>query len=400
MNTADALVGAGHRVVIWSAAFSHQERRHRSRSVQHLKLSDRLEYHLIPSPGYERNVGVPRLWDHARLALNLRRALRTSQPPDACVVGFPPIETAAVMARWLEERGVPCLIDVKDQWPIPFLDAFPGALRAPARALLDPYYRLARRALRSATALSAMSESFLRWAIEFSDRTRGPADLVVHFASRPPRLSDADIEKAGKGWDDLGVLATGANFCFVGTHTSSFDFRSVLDGAAALARSHPAAQIVMCGDGEDTTAWQRQAAQLKNVLFPGRIDQAQFRVLGERCSAFIAPYRNVRGFDISIPNKIVDAMSMGLPVVAPLRGEVEALIAKDGVGLTYSEGSGASLHERLARLLDDEPSRLKMKAAATRVYETRFTYEKVYGKLVEHLEALATGRLGSAARPA
>jgi glycosyltransferase involved in cell wall biosynthesis len=156
----------------------------------------------------------------------------------------------------------------------------------------------------------------------------------------------------------------------------------------------------MCGDGEDTTAWQRQAAQLKNVLFPGRIDQAQFRVLGERCSAFIAPYRNVRGFDISIPNKIVDAMSMGLPVVAPLRGEVEALIAKDGVGLTYSEGSGASLHERLARLLDDEPSRLKMKAAATRVYETRFTYEKVYGKLVEHLEALAPGRLGSAARPA
>ena len=394
MNTADALTAAGHRVVVWSSAFSHQERRHRTKKVESLTVSELLEYRLIPSPGYERNVGVPRLWDHAWLALNLRRALRTSQAPDACLVGFPPIETAAVMARWLARRGVPCLIDVKDQWPVPFLDAFPSALRGPARLILDPYYRLARQALRDATALSAMSESFLHWATDFSGRTRGPADIVVHFASRPPRLSDADIERAGKWWDDLGVLENGANFCFVGTHTSSFDFRSVVEAAAALARSHPHAQIVMCGDGEDTLAWQQEASGLRNVRFAGRIDQAEFRVLGKRCFAFLAPYRNVRGFDISIPNKVVDAMAMGLPVVAPLRGEVEALITREGVGLTYSEGSGASLHQRLSQLLDDEPSRLRMRAAATRLYETRFTYEKVYGELVEHLEALATGTLG------
>jgi glycosyltransferase involved in cell wall biosynthesis len=194
-------------------------------------------------------------------------------------------------------------------------------------------------------------------------------------------------------------VQSGANFCFVGTHTSSFDFRCVLEAAAHLAKSHPAAQIVMCGDGEDELAWRRDAAGLRNIRFAGRIDQAEVRVLGKRCLAYIAPYRNVRGFDISIPNKIVDAMAMGLPVVAPLRGEVEALIAKEGVGLTYAEGSGASLHQRLAQLLDDEPSRLRMKAAATRVYDTRFTYERVYGELVAHLEAMALGRLGSP-RPA
>jgi glycosyltransferase involved in cell wall biosynthesis len=389
MNTADALIEAGHRVVIWSSAFSHQDRRHRTRQTEVRDLSEQLQYRLIPSPGYERNVGVARLWDHACLGLNLRRALADTPPPDACLVGYPPIETAAVMADWLRHRRVPFLIDVKDLWPLPFLDAFPNVLRGAGRCLLDPYYRLARRALRGATGLSAMSESFLDWALEFAGRSRGPADTVVHFASRPPRLSEAEIQRANKWWDDLGVLENGANFCFVGTHTSSFDYLPLVEAARALAASHPSAQIVICGEGEDTAAWQQQAAGLSNVRFPGRVEQAEYRLLGQRSVAFVAPYRNVRGFDISIPNKIVDAMAMGLPVVTSLRGEVEALIENDGVGYTYAEGSGAGLHRRLAQLLDDVPNRRRMRDAAMRVYESRFTYEKVYGGLVAHLEALA-----------
>jgi glycosyltransferase involved in cell wall biosynthesis len=305
------------------------------------------------------------------------------------LVGYPPIEFSMVMVDWLAQRGVSCLLDVKDMWPLPFIDAFPRALKGAGRVLLDPYYRMARRTLRGATALSAMSESFLQWAIHFSGRRRTALDVVVHFASPRPDFSEDELRKAGAWWDEHGVFATRPNFCFVGTHTASFDFDSVLKAAAILARTHPAAQIVMCGDGEDTTAWQKQAAELKNVRFPGRVDQAQFRVLAERSTAFLAPYRNIRGFDISIPNKIVDAMSMGLPIIAPLRGEVEALISQEGVGLSYEEESGASLHERLTRLLDDEPSRERMKKAATRVYRAQFTYEKVYGELIEHLEMLA-----------
>src|SRR5690606_38673121 len=104
-----------------------------------------LEYRLIPSPGYQRNVGVGRLWDHLRLAWNLRIALRNASPPDACLVGYPPIETASVMIDWLAARDVPVLLDVKDQWPELFLDPVPAPLRSFVRPLLAPYYAMARR---------------------------------------------------------------------------------------------------------------------------------------------------------------------------------------------------------------------------------------------------------------
>src|SRR6478672_6049610 len=67
MNLANALVDAGHHVVVWSSAFSHTDRRHRSPGVERTVISENLEYRLIPSPGYARNVGLGRLWDHAML---------------------------------------------------------------------------------------------------------------------------------------------------------------------------------------------------------------------------------------------------------------------------------------------------------------------------------------------
>lgn len=74
MNLANSLVDAGHNVVLWSSAFYHQEKRHRSRNSQRIRISTQPEIRLIPSPGYERNIGLGRLWDLVVLAYNLQRA--------------------------------------------------------------------------------------------------------------------------------------------------------------------------------------------------------------------------------------------------------------------------------------------------------------------------------------
>jgi hypothetical protein len=52
MNLSNALVQAGHRVVLWSSAFYHQEKRHRSNQYQCIPVSKNLEIRLIPSRGY------------------------------------------------------------------------------------------------------------------------------------------------------------------------------------------------------------------------------------------------------------------------------------------------------------------------------------------------------------
>jgi len=393
MNVANALVEAGHRAVVWSAAFSHQEKRQRTQPSATIVISDKLEYRLVPSPGYTRNIGVGRLWDHARLATNLRRDLQKEQQlPDVCLVGFPPIEAAAVMTDWLRKNGVPSLLDVKDQWPELFVDAVPPRFRGSARVALSPYYSLARRAMRNATGISSMADSFLDWALTLAERPRSPSDHVAPLTSPRVDASQEEMDAASAWWSELGIRRDGkARFCFIGSHTRSFDFTPVLEAARRLAQQEAKCDFVICGTGELSQEWRRAAAGLPNVIFPGWVNSAQVSMLAQLCSGFIAPYIGSQDFERSVPNKIIDAMSHGLPIVTSLRGEVAALIDQCGIGMRYGTDSGRSLYDCVTTLATDGATRQKTSASAARLYDDRFSYDKVYGDLVAHLEGLAAG---------
>lgn len=393
MNLTSALIDAGHDVVLWSSDFYHQEKRHRSGGARTLCLSPRLEVRLVPSPGYRRNIGPRRLVDHAVLAWNLRRALRGATPPDVAFLGYPPIETAAVMGGWLKRRGVPHLLDPKDQWPSLFVEALPGVARTLGRVAFAPYFFLARRAMAEATGITAMSESFLEWALGVAGRPRRAADRVVPLSPPAARDSEADLQAASEWWDARGVRADGrARVCFIGSHSRAFDFAPVAEAARRLAADGANCQFVICGTGEETAAWQALARDLPQVVFPGWVDRPQARVLAARSIAALLPYHGSENFNRNLPNKVLDALSFGLPLVSPLRGEVESIITRDGVGLTYGAGDGSSLADRLGRLIRDEPARLEMGVRARRLFSDRFSYERVYGGLVRHLEELAGGR--------
>ena len=80
MNLSNKLVEAGHKVVLWTSAFSHQGKFHRFKQFKVIKLSENLEIRLIPSCGYQRHIGLSRLFDHAQLGWNLRHYLKDKLP--------------------------------------------------------------------------------------------------------------------------------------------------------------------------------------------------------------------------------------------------------------------------------------------------------------------------------
>lgn len=390
MNVANSLTAAGHKITVWSSSFSHQHKQHRSDQARSITVSSDLEYRLIDSPGYERNIGFGRLWDHAVLARNLRQMLRHERNiPDACFIGYPPIETAAVMARWAKTRRVPTLMDVKDQWPAMFLAGVPQPLSVLGRFLLSPYFVLAKRAMRDATGISAMAEGFLEWALQFAGRSRSSLDAVVPLTSPTYELSTNELREARDWWAARGVADDGRiRFCFIGSHTRSFDFTPVVAAAKRLAADNIPCDLIICGTGEQSADWKRSAAGLPNVMFPGWVTPAQVRALAELASGFLAPYIGSDDFERSVPNKVVDAFSLGLPVVTSLRGEVASLIDQYDVGLRYGSDTGRTLFDCLLGLIENQELRRRMSSYALDLHRERFSYEKVYGDLVTHLERL------------
>ena len=391
MNLANALVEAGHKVVLWSSAFYHQEKRHRSRGAERIVVSPMLEIRLIPSPGYGKNIGPGRLWDHAVLARNLKRQLKEETVlPDVAFVGYPPIEAAAVMTRWLSDRGKVSVLDIKDQWPTLFLEVLPEWLRPLGRVPLAPYFYLAKRAMRDASGLTAMADGFLQWATRFAGRQRIESDLVVPLTSPAGQVSDEELQAAQQWWNARGISADGRpRVYFVGSHSPAFDFEPVYEAARRFAARPGGCEFVICGNGSTTPILRSIMSGLSNVHFPGWVDRAQMKALAERSIASLAPYRNTEGFAMSIPNKVIDALSLGLPVLSPLQGEVANLIANHGVGLRYGTDSGKSLFQCIETLIGTPALRREFSRNALDLYEEKFSSERVYGGLVKHLEALS-----------
>jgi glycosyltransferase involved in cell wall biosynthesis len=394
MNLANALVASGHKVVLWSSSFYHQEKRHRVQGSDHITVSHGLEIRLLSSPGYRRNIGPGRLWDHALLARNLAKELsKETVAPDVAFIGYPPIETAAVMTRWLAIRGIPCMVDVKDQWPTIFIDALPAPLRPLGRIALTPYFYLGRRAMREATALSAMAGSFLQWAVNFAGRKVSQLDLVVPLTTPTGQVSATELEEAGFWWDQQGIKADGTQrIVFVGSHSPAFDIDPVCEAVIAMERSGSNCQFVFCGDGTDSTAWRAKMAGLSNVFFPGWIERDKIEALAIRSSAALAPYHNSKDFVMSIPNKVIDSLALGLPVLSPLRGEVGSLISESKIGMSYGSSAGKSLLQCIQDLATEPGLRDRLSLNALHLFQTRFSFDTVYSGLVKHLEMLAGRR--------
>ncbi len=394
MNLANALTAAGHCVVIWSSAFYHQEKRHRCRHSERIVVSPLLEIRLIPSPGYSRNIGFGRLWDHIVLARNLKHSLNQENTvPDVAFIGYPPIETASVMGKWLVKREIPFLLDVKDLWPMVFLEAVPKSLRSLGKIILTPYFVLAKACVIRSTGVSAMAESFLQRVLEFGGRKKLVTDGFFPLTSSSDSVTEDELTTAKNWWFDRGLQDDGKiRVCYVGNLSSNVDLAPIKDAAAYFMKQKLPIEFIICGDGDSLDIFKKMMLGLTNVHFSGRIGRPHVLALVRYCQASLIPYVNSENFQLSLPNKTLDALSLGLPILSPLQGEVANLISSHNVGMSYGKDFDKSLVQCIEMMLENSTLIQHMSKNALELYQEKYSFKMVYGGLVKHLEMLARSR--------
>ena len=144
-----------------------------------------------------------------------------------------------------------------------------------------------------------------------------------------------------------------------------------------------ACEFILCGDGERGNELRLIAEDHDNVRIVGWIDRPAIKALSLISNAAIAPYKSTHDFTISVPNKIIDSLMLGLPILSPLRGEVGTLISEYNVGFTYRDS--LDLCECISSLIADNELQKRMSDNAKSLYESKFEFDSVYDGLVEHL---------------
>ena len=397
MNLADEMWNRGHIVRIVSSRFFHQEKRKRSTTRSRINVSERLEIDLVDSPGYKKNLSLERFYDHFVLAVNLARWLvaRRKEKPDIVWIGYPPIETAFVTVIWCKVYGVKCVLDVKDLWPDLFLDAVGSKLRRLTRIILFPFFRASRICYSKADSISSMSDAYLRRVLELGRRCQTDDDMVNPLAPREVSFSELDLNLAREWWRKRGLSFDGRfTIIFVGSMMSVFDFDPVTRCIEEFEKAGYKCQFVLCGDGEYLPTLKEKVEKCKNCIVPGWIDYPQLSVLAEVASAALLPYKNIENFQLNIPNKAVDAMRFGLPILTPLQGKLSSMIDRHKVGWVYSEDGECSLSKITGELMNDIDALRRASEKAKELYDNEYRYSVVYARAAEKLEELSSKRVG------
>jgi len=386
MNLTKSLIDHGHEVILWSSNFDHFSKSHRFSTRKDIQFSESLSIKLIHSRGYKSHFGIARLIDHLQLGWNLARMLHNESPPDVAFIGYPPIETAWVMATWLKRKKIPSVVDVKDAWPEILLRGFPPQIHPLLRILLIPYFLMMKKTFNSVTSISSVTKEFLTWCEDQSSRdsSRNSMNIVNYLTSNnensESNLTSQQLSFLNSNQLEKQVIMRGV---FVGTLNSAFDFNPLLSAAEDLP-----IEIVIAGDGPVFDELKQKSSHLKNFRMLGWVKESEARALYKVSDFMFAPYKDLPDFDIHIPNKIFDAMSNALPLVSSITGTTRNLIIEKQIGVVYDCDSTTSLTNELQKLISHREGLGKMGENSKRLYDQVYSFEEVYGNCVRHLENL------------
>jgi glycosyltransferase involved in cell wall biosynthesis len=392
---ADALRREGHDVHWFHSTFLHGPKRlFAEHDLQHA-VAPGLTLHLIHAGGFRDNISLERYRFHRRYARRLREYCAVLARPDVIVCAFPLIEVASWVVPFARTAGIPVVVDVRDCWPDAIVDAFPRVMRPLARAALDGDFRRTRAVMTGATALTAMSNGVLRWALSHARRTAEPRDRVFPIGF-PETLPDREAPLTAGVQPWLPALQGKRLFTYVGTFGRTYDVESIVDAAATLSRRTPYdAHFVLAGSGPRLDQVRRKARGLPNVTVTGWLAQPDIAALLARSHAGLLPWA---GLADAMPNKFFEYIAAGLPVLSSAAGELAALVEREHVGITFP-ATANGLVDAVDRMSGD-PERDVMSARARQLFATRFREALVYREFAAYVIDLARPVDVDARRPA
>jgi len=240
--------------------------------------------------------------------------------------------------------------------------------------------------------LIAPAEHYLQWGVKHSERKITKADRVFPFGYRASAPTDTMISEAEQFWRERSINSARKDFvvCFFGTLGRQFDLETVIASARRLKTRRSNVRFVICGRGEMAKHYEEMASDCSNVVFPGWVNAPQIWTLMRMGAVGLAPYRKSVAFASHVPNKAIEYLSAGLPILSTIDGELGRLLRERVCGIVYPIGDSAMLADVITTLHDNSALREEMARNCKRLFHERFEAERVYGELAEYLERLET----------
>jgi glycosyltransferase involved in cell wall biosynthesis len=231
----------------------------------------------------------------------------------------------------------------------------------------------------------------LHWALDKKTEHAKFISCIGHFCKSQMMLySDKDL------WGKFKIVRCGVDLdqfeyrepqgkasrmVYTGRLSAEKGIPVLFDSIAQLKTRNYEIQITLMGDGEDRHFLEQLARQKEiddSVIFAGFVDQATIAKTLRASDIFVLP-----SFAEGIPVALMEAMAMGVPVIATYVGGVIELVVDQRTGLMVSPSDSVGLASAIARYIDDEAFRQTIAKNAREKIESEFNTEDQVDKLAQ-----------------
>jgi len=237
-------------------------------------------------------------------------------------------------------------------------------------------------------AFIAVAPSHGRYLIESE---RFPATKVAVIPNGVDTERFAPVPDVASVRRELGIGPTDPVVGIVAALRPEKNHELFLDMAQRVARQLPAARFLIIGDGPCRQALEQHAATLgigTNGMFLGSRHDVP------RLLAAMDVFALTSHIEAN-PVSILEAMSVGRPIVATNVGSIHEAVSEGKTGFLVPAGDADQLAERVLRLLHDPLLSQSMGAAARRAVVDRWSLDAMvhgYERLIESVYARKAGQ--------
>jgi PEP-CTERM/exosortase A-associated glycosyltransferase len=285
-------------------------------------------------------------------------------------------------ALWAGRRlGLPVIYEVRTFWE----DA---AVNNGSFSATSLRYRLSRKletvVLRRAHRVVAICEGIRSEVI-----SRG---IPVSRVAVAPNAVDGEWLTSRVRASELAAqlgLGAGPVFGYIGSFSRYEGLLFLIEAMPDILVRFPGARLLLVGGGRDEEA-VREAAQRAGVavVMAGRVPQERVGDFYSLIDVFVLPRRRIRLTELVTPLKPLEAMALGIPVLASDIGGHAELVNDGETGLLFKAESSESLVEQASRLARDPALRAQLGAAGRRWVGS----ERLWDRIVARYLPLYEGR--------
>ena len=347
----------GHELKFFTTDFEHQRKQYISNVPNGFVILKSFLY-------YKKNISVARLINHFLVSISLMITFKRQHvKPDVIIVSYPTIWTSLVSVVYGKLNNIKVIVDVRDKWPDIFM-VHPSLI-----VLLWPLFLIKKYIFKGASQLIAISPGYYKWAL--------PNNKLIENCILP--LAQPIVKEVKREIDLINPI----KLIFVGSLGTTYNLEALLLIHDKLIEINVPFQIQVCGDGPERQWLESNIVHRKNIVMFGWLDKIELQKrLNEANFGLMLYYADSpQGW----PNKLIEYMANGLPLINTLKGESWDLIEHKQLGYNLEINDFEGLVNWLYKLLYDKQA---YENYVKRNYNIHKEYFTEYPNLIKLLNLL------------